>query len=279
MKESLKILSVGNSFAVDTTQYAAEVALSLGFKSVHIGTLYIGGCSINRHYGNAQANAPAYRYYENDGDGWRETEGVSIEDAVRSDEWDFISIQHGTGDGSRYTLAASYENLGALVTYIKERANEDAKIAFNMAWVMEPDGTHREIRSYNGDQLAMYQNLTRITETVVKPTNGLDIVSPAGTAIQNARASGKLGCLCRDGFHLSYGMGRYIAALTFICTLTKTNPQDALFVPEGIGEQERSIAAACVADAIQNPFQMQKALSIAAVMRLTEENNSFEVNK
>ena len=255
-KKCLKILSVGNSFAVDTTEYAPRIAQSLGFESVYIGTLYIGGCSIRRHYENAQANAQAYKYYTNDGDGWREILNVGMEDAIKSEEWDFISIQHGTGDGSRYTCEESYEKLPELIEYIKEKASPRTKIAFNMAWVMEPDGTHPEIRSYNGDQLRMYENLTTVTERVVVPTRGLDIVSPVGTAIQNARATGKLGCLCRDGFHLSYTKGRYIAAMTFICALTQMNPKDVTFIPEGINDEDREIAIVCTANAIKKPFKI-----------------------
>ena len=259
VKNSLKILSVGNSFAMDTSEYVPQLALDLGFESVHIGTLYIGGCSIRRHYNNAQSNAQAYEYYVNDGDEWRKTPNVSIEDAIKSADWDFISIQHGTGDGSRYTREDSYEKLASLVEYIREKASPKTKIAFNMAWVMEPDSTHPEIRSYNGDQLRMYENLVKITERVVMPTSGLDIVSPAGTAVQNARAVGKLGCLCRDGFHLSYGMGRYIAALTFTGALTKTSPDDVTYIPAGVSEREAKIAIECAKNAIIKPFDVTKA--------------------
>ncbi len=257
-KDSLKILSVGNSFAVDTTEYAPKIVLDLGYRSVHIGTLYIGGCSINRHYKNAQANAAAYTYYVNDGEGWREELNVSIENAIKSEEWDIISIQHGTGDGSRYTLEESYDNLSALIEYIKGIASPKTKIAFNMAWVMEPDSTHPEIRSYNGDQLRMYDNLTRITEHVVMPTKGLDILSPVGTAVQNARATERFDCLCRDGFHLSYNKGRYIAAMTFICALTRTDPENVTFIPEGVNDEDRKIITECVANAIKEPFKIIK---------------------
>jgi hypothetical protein len=256
VKDSLKILSVGNSFAEDTSEYVPEIALNLGVKRVHIGTLYIGGCSINRHYANAQTNAPAYTYYVNDGEGWSATSGVSIADAIKSEEWDYISIQHGTGDGSRYTLEESYEKLAPLVEYIREKSSPNVKIAFNMAWVMEPDGTHPEIRSYNGDQLLMYENLARITERVVMPTRGLDIISPAGTAIQNARATGRLGKLCRDGFHLSKAHGRYIAALTFLGKLTQENLDDVIFAPEGVSDEERKLAIECAKKAIKEPFRI-----------------------
>ena len=256
VEKGIKILSVGNSFAVDTTEYVPRIALNLGFKSVHVGTLYIGGCSIRHHYENAQTNARAYKYYVNDGDEWRETLNVSIEDALKSEEWDFISMQHGTGDGSRYTCEGSYEKLAPLVEYIREKSSSKTKIAFNMAWVMEPDGTHPEIRSYNGDQLRMYESLAGITERVVLPTVGLDIISPTGTAVQNARSTRKFGCLCRDGFHLSYNKGRYIAALTFLGSLTQKNLDEVTFAPEGVGDEERRLAIECAKKAIEKPFEV-----------------------
>ena len=52
-ENSLKILSIGNSFAVDTNEHLPKIAQNLGVMNLHIVTLYIGGCSINRHYSNA----------------------------------------------------------------------------------------------------------------------------------------------------------------------------------------------------------------------------------
>jgi hypothetical protein len=102
----------------------------------------------------------------------------------------------------------------------------------------------------------MYENLARITERVVMPTRGLDIISPAGTAIQNARATGRLGKLCRDGFHLSKAHGRYIAALTFLGKLTQENLDDVIFAPEGVSDEERKLAIECAKKAIKEPFRI-----------------------
>lgn len=255
-QKQLKVLSVGNSFAVDTMEYLPSIAKDLNVKDFYFANLYIGGCSTNRHFQNAENDAPAYDYYTNSGDGWQKTAGVRISDAIRQEEWDWISIQHGTGDGSRYTCERSYEKLGLLVAYIREKASPKTKIAFNMAWVMEADGTHPEIRSYNGDQLQMYQELTRITERVVMPTRGLDVISPTGTAIQNARTTALFDRLSRDGFHLSYDVGRYIAALTFFKALTGMEIDGVLWKPDGVGEDERLIAIRAAVSAVKAPFSI-----------------------
>ncbi len=257
-KDSLKILSLGNSFAVDTSEYLPTIASDLGYQNILIATLYIGGCSINRHLANAQSNARDYKYYTSYGNEWNMTPNMSIEDAIKSENWDFISIQHGTGDGSRYTLEESYKNLPCLVEYIKQRAPQNSKIVFNMAWVMDTNGNHPEIRAYNGDQLRMYQNLIDVTRRVVLPTKYIDTVSFTGTAVQNARATDKFDSLCRDGFHLSYTHGRYVAALTFLGTLTEDDLDNVSFVPQDVSNDERKILIECAKNAIKNPYWITK---------------------
>ena len=119
----LKILCVGNSFSEDTTAYLVEIALSLGFSKIKVANLYVGGCSVNKHCVHAENDMPVYRYDVNTGSGWAYTSDYKISDAIKSDDWDWISIQHGTGDGSRYTEIKSYEKLPWLINYIKKFHN------------------------------------------------------------------------------------------------------------------------------------------------------------
>ena len=81
----MKILSIGNSFSIDTMEHVANILKSLGVTDFKFGYLYIGGCSINRHYNNATHNLAEYIYYTNTGDGWEQKEQVSIETAVKED--------------------------------------------------------------------------------------------------------------------------------------------------------------------------------------------------
>ena len=255
----LKILSIGNSFSHDTMKLLPDVALSLGVEKIKLCNLYIGGCSLNRHWSNAENDTPGYNYHTNDGTGWEITPEYKMSDAIKSEEWDFISIQHGTGDKSRYTSEASYENLPALVNYVKSLAWSGAKIAFNMAWVGEPYKAHSEIISYNGDMPLMYKNLTRITKDLVANVEGIDIVSPTGTSVQNARAICPDRDFTRDGFHLSKDIGRYMAALTFFKALTGAPINHITWVPEGLSEEDRILAIKCAEMAISNPYEVTKS--------------------
>jgi len=140
-----------------------------------------------------------------------------------------------------------------LVRYLREHSAGNPRIAFNMAWVAESESKHHEIRSYGGNQLLMYEKLTEITRTVVGSLKEVDLISPAGTAIQNARTVMEKK-LTRDDFHLSYDLGRYIAGLTFFCTLTQCSAESASWYPEGVGEKEGRIALQAVANSILRPY-------------------------
>ena len=60
----MKILAISNSFGVDGTRYLYGIARAAGdnFKVV---TLYIGGCSLYRHYRNMLSEENAYSLYLN----------------------------------------------------------------------------------------------------------------------------------------------------------------------------------------------------------------------
>ena len=138
--KSLKILFIGNSFALDTMEHTANISLSLGVESLKFCTLYVGGCSIDMHYTHATEDLPAYKLYTNVGEGWTSEPDVRIKDTVLSDEWDLIAIQHGTNNGARYTSPECYNNLTPLIEYVKNLA-PNAKIAFNLTWMGPPTNT------------------------------------------------------------------------------------------------------------------------------------------
>ena len=82
-----KILTVGNSFAVDTLRHVPAIAAACGYPLV-LGNLYVGGCSIRMHHTHAVSDAAVYIYYTNDGSGWVTTPETKLSDALHSDDWD-----------------------------------------------------------------------------------------------------------------------------------------------------------------------------------------------
>lgn len=256
---SLKILFVGNSFAVDTMEHTAGIARSLGVERVKLGVLYVGGCSIEMHYEHATADAPAYVYYQNEGEGWYDTPDHKISDAVKSEDWDWIAIQHGTKGESRYTSLECYDKLGALVEYLKALAPSHTRIAFNLTWLGESTRQHHEIISYRGDMSTMRRRLEEVTREVMAKNPAIDLLVPTGTAIENARTS-RIGLLTRDCYHLSMDKGRFIAGLAFISTVTGLDAASIDWAPDGVDEYAVRVAIESVKNAQAAPLCVTKSL-------------------
>lgn len=249
MNKKLKILCIGNSFSVDTTRRLPEVAPALGVELV-IGNLYVPGCPIDRHYEHIVNDTPIYKYYHHDGGEWTDTPDYKISDAIRSDDWDYISIQHGSSGGRSYIRPECYDHFPALVQAVKALAPAHTKIVFNITWTGETARDHRDMRAHTGSQLSLMNNIIRITRQLIEPTADLSFTIPTGIAIQNAR-SANIGIMTRDGYHLSKDLGRYLAALTFLCTITGISPTQLKPDPD-FPEQATLIKAAKLA--IENPY-------------------------
>ena len=55
----MKILAIGNSYSSDATRYLYGIARADGVK-IKVVNLYIGGCSLYRHYRNMLSSEKAY---------------------------------------------------------------------------------------------------------------------------------------------------------------------------------------------------------------------------
>ena len=256
---SLKVLTIGNSFALDTTEHLPNIVKNLGIEDIKFANLYIGGCSINKHYNNAMNNSSSYEYFVNTGNGWTSSYNKSILYALQSEEWDYISIQHGTGDKSRYADIYSYGNLPDLIDYVLENVDYNPKIVFNMTWVGEP-GSHEElINVFNNDTQAYYEAICELTKDRLTRIETLDIISPTGTAIQNARTA-QLGSLTRDNYHLSLTTGRYTAALTFLMALTGLDISPLTWAPSGMSQYMIDVAKESALNAIKTPYEVTPSI-------------------
>ncbi len=260
MKKSIKILCIGNSFSHDTTRFVPQIALSCGYDEIVIANLYIGGCPIQKHLETLKEDLPLYRFERDDGSGWSQTPEYKSRDAILSENWDWISIQHGSSYGGFYTKEESYKDLPELVERVRSLTGPCTKIAFNMTWVGEPWKDRPEMIEFERDQLRYFEAICHLTKTLVAKTDGIDLIVPTGTAIQNARTTDLGLKMNRDGFHLSLECGRYLAGLTFFCFLTETDPEKVEWKPEEIGEEEYKILQRAAKLATTIPYSVTEIL-------------------
>lgn len=265
-KSSFKVLFIGNSFSDDTIEYAYSIAKDIGMEDILIGNLYYGGCTLEEHLSFLNDPNPHYNFrlarsekiiHSAEGD----TPDTFIEEGVSYTDWDYIIFQQGSRDSG---LPYKYDNLPILIDYVKKLAsNPNVIFGFNMTWAYASNSKNGGFNSYSCNQEIMYKGILESIKTKVLPNKDIKFVIPNGTAIQNARTSFIGDNLTRDeGDHLSFDLGRYIAGLTFIATLTIVDVDKIKFAPVGLSEKKMLLAKESAKNAINNPFQVTKSTYI-----------------
>jgi hypothetical protein len=250
----LKILAIGNSFSDDAMEYVYQVAKDAGVENIKLGNMFIGGCSLERHLENAKGNKGAYDFRTNTSGKWSTRGGVSIKAAVLSENWDFITFQQVSGYSG---IADSFDDLEELIEIVKPLC-PDATLAWHMTWAYKVGSTHSDFSKYGKNQMTMYNAITGAVNEKILTNDDIGIVIPSGTSIQNARTS-VIGEMTRDGYHLSYGIGRYIASMTFVKALTGLSIDNSVTTPDDVDSYELKAIIESVNNATYTPYEVTKS--------------------
>ncbi len=254
--KSLKILAIGNSFSTDSMQYLYEIMKDGGVEEITLGNLYYGGCSLDQHYQFGRTDSASYTYYKNTGRGWIKTENYKMSQSLTDEKWDYVSLQQTS---KTCGLTNSYGKLDEMISMVKEKC-PDAKLIWNMTWAYQQDSTHSSFPNYKNDQMTMYNMIIDVVNTVITPLN-FDIMIPCMTSIQNARTSFMGDTLTRDGYHLDYYIGRYIAGLTWYAAITGGSVDDITYNPSSAKITDDMLKAAkeAVKTAIETPLAVTQS--------------------
>lgn len=255
--KSLKVLAIGNSFSVDAMEYLYDIAKSAGYTDIVLGNLYIGGCTLEQHVGTLAKSTPSYDFYLNKGGKWTKTRGT-IPGGLRYADWDVVTLQQASGLSG---VEASYEpHLTTLIETVKTSC-PDAKLVWHMTWAYQGNSSHSDFAKYGRNQKTMYDSILSAVRKAVLTGHKDDFagVIPSGTAIQNIRTSYIGDTVTRDGYHLSYDMGRYTAALTWFRALTGADLSTVTYVPDEyrylLGARATLAAKEAAENACRYPFE------------------------
>lgn len=214
----IKVLAIGNSFSEDATETYLDDLARGGQVKMIIGNMFIGGCSLERHWNNAAQNLPDYSYRKIDLAGNKVVEAKkSLEEAIADEEWDYITFQQASHFSGIYATYMPY--LPNLLAYFKARVkNPDVQFAFHMTWAYAQTSTHGGFVRYSKNQLVMFDAIVDAGQRATAKA-GIHLIIPAGPAVQYARESELSDNFCRDGYHLN-DLGKFTAACVWYETLT-----------------------------------------------------------
>ncbi|MFD2741976.1 MULTISPECIES: DUF4886 domain-containing protein [Sphingobacterium] len=209
--QTLRILFISNSYAVDTTRDINRFidASNIPASNIAVFVAFQSGGSLNDWWSNFQNNSNVS--LERRGGTLSIGEESGSINSILSKHWDVIVFQQASLYSTNF---ATYSNVSKIINHARKYCtNQKVCFAWNSIWsyadsyATKPTGLER-------------LNLTLEASKKVFNEIGIDIIIPTGVAIQNARlvtdpiVDGGNG-LTRDGTHLAFGTGTYIAAATF----------------------------------------------------------------
>ena len=224
-----KILAIGNSFSEDATYYLHQTAKAAGIET-KVVNLYIGGCSLERHWSNVESGEAAYQYQIN---GVNTERFVSIQEMLKEDTWDYIITQQASHDSG---WEETYEPfLGLLIEYLKNNSPQ-AQICLQKTWAYETDSNHWGYMRYHRNQEEMFERLSKCYEHMSTKYNlpmipCADVIQKLrGTEIFLKQVGGR--SICRDGFHMHYIYGRYALACSWVGKLFHISLEQNSYIPQ-----------------------------------------------
>ncbi len=170
-KNSLKVLTIGNSFSRSLATYLPAAAQSAGC-SIELENVYIGAATLKTHWDNIEKEDlnPDFKYFKK----------YTYKDLLQKKKWDVVTIQQGSHESWQYQTYVPYAK--NIVDYVKEFAPQ-AEIMIQQTWAYRPDD--QRLGKWKIDQKQMYD---AIVQAYDKAAAELKIkVIPVGAAVQLAR--------------------------------------------------------------------------------------------
>lgn len=224
----MNILAIGNSFSQDATHFLHQILTSGGIANAVVN-LYIGGCSLKRHWDNALSEAPDYLYELN---GHSTGRHISLLDALSEAEWDVITLQQASPDSG--INDSYYPYLPQLIKYVRQLAPH-ARLMLHQTWAYDVDSAHEAFGRYGRDQLTMYRRLCAAYGAAAQRYE-LELI-PCGDAVQALRATPEFDCshggrsVCRDGCHMDTIYGRYLLGGVWYQSITGRSIMTSSYIP------------------------------------------------
>ena len=178
-----RVLMIGNSFSICCMAHLPAVAEGCGVP-LDLCSLYIPGCSLERHWNNVQSNAvnATFKPYlmTRSTLGERTKDQVNVCDALRMEAWDIVTIQQASHYSWRPESFHPYGD--RLIAKIRELAPQ-AKIVVQETWSYTP--WDPRFKKWGINQNEMYEKLHKTYGDFAKQY-GFDVI-PFGTAVQEWR--------------------------------------------------------------------------------------------
>ena len=180
-KRVVRVLTIGNSFAVNACKYLKEIAADGGVELV-IGTANLGGCTLERHASLAKqsetdpANKPYNRIFGS------QRSKLSLQEYLVAEDWDYVTLQQMSA--LSFKPDTYHSHIDELAAVIRKLAPE-ARILIHETWAYLPDSPL--LKEWGITQDEMHEGIVNAYASVAKQFD--TSVIPVGSAFNKVRST------------------------------------------------------------------------------------------
>lgn len=250
-----KILWLGNSFSENTLQYISAMISSLSNApaySVYLCKVSSTGLSYWAERCSAETSetvTPTLAAGQN-----LNLSSMTLAQLFNAQPWDVVMLQQLSTDAGNYGTYTPH--LSKIIKTLKENCpNPNVAVVWEMIWSKQSTATGAQL---DGEEY--YNLIVDATKTMMR-RDGINIIAPVGTAIQNARSGDIVDDseFTADGQHLN-ALGQLIAGYTWfesvLGPLLGISIVNIAYKPSGIDDETLQEIKYHVMDAMANRFEI-----------------------
>lgn len=217
---TVKILTVGNSFADNACTYLQQITESVPGLLIEVTKANLGGCSLERHASliekcNTDDGAKPY------------SNAYCLKDLLKKDTYDFVTIQQVSSLSFKPESFEPYANV--LIQFIRKHAHS-SEIMIHQTWAYGADSPR--LKEWDMSREEMHNGLVKNYQVLAERYR-LDIL-PSGQAFYRATLENEsIDLWTQDRYHANMN-GSYLAGCIWFGKMFGISPQKIEFVPEGM---------------------------------------------
>ena len=245
----IRVLCVGNSFSWDAVEQELVPMCKEANVDVEVHNLYYGGCSLEQHARFMQSDSMVYSHRVCTNAVPREVrDTISLLQALQLTEYDYISLQQASHLSG---VRATYDPWLRMLMDTIKAYQPDAQLCWMQTWAYSKDATHFGFPHYQNDQQLMYDSIVSCVRYVMSSSAYPLLLVPCGEAVQLGRQTSLGDTFCRDGYHLKYSYGRYIASAVWFEILTGKNVRHLRYRNPKMSLKERNLVQKAAHQAVK----------------------------
>lgn len=220
--KTLKLLTVGNSFADNACTFLKQITESVPGCKLEFAKANLGGCSFGRHaklIKDCEADATLKPYQQK----------YTLKELLQQDQWDVVTIQQVSHESF---LPESYQPFADEVVACIKQSAPKAEILIHQTWAYAPDS--KRLEGFGLTRQGMNDGLIKCYADLAQHFGGLRLLRSGEAFTASLQANPEIDLWNpKDRFHANRE-GCYLVGCVWFAELFGISPEKVTYLPDGM---------------------------------------------